>query len=311
MKAGKIILVFISLSLLLDGSLMQTASAEDEAAKLTVINVSYDKGILRGVELFDITAAELEDNLSEISPGADSKVFIWDSLKGLKPYREPMLAEDDPELMTAIWNGRNVTLTKNPLTGETEVWQTLIGDQRVRLHADAFAYDDTGYEYGGKLNINCIAVYKNRLYAGCDGGRVIVFTECSKCYQLRKLCDFDIKSMEITNGIMTISDGISETTIDMSDIGGDSIEANEALELYSKGARLIDVRTAEEFAQKSYAGSVNIPLSELEAALGGYEADDVLIFYCASGGRSAQAVAAAKALGFANVYNLGSIDKLI
>ena len=138
-----------------------------------------------------------------------------------------------------------------------------------------------------------------------------MFTECSKCYQLRKICDPDIKTMEIINGVMTVSDGIEQKTIDMSDIGGDSIEANEALELYAKGARLIDVRTADEFAEKSYAGSVNIPLSGLEAALGEYDADDVLIFYCASGVRSAQAVDEAKALGFTNVYNLGSVDKLI
>ena len=56
---------------------------------------------------------------------------------------------------------------------------------------------------------------------------------------------------------------------------------------------------------------MNIPLSGLEAALDKYDANDVLIFYCASGVRSAQAVAAAKALGFTNVYDLGSVDKLI
>lgn len=42
MKAGKIISVFISLSLLLSWSVIQAALAEEEG-KLTVINVSYDK----------------------------------------------------------------------------------------------------------------------------------------------------------------------------------------------------------------------------------------------------------------------------
>ena len=146
MKAGRIISVFISLSLLLSGAVIQAVRVEGEDAKLTVINVSYGNGILRGVELFDTTTAKLEKTLSDISPGTDNKVFIWNSIEGLKPYREPMFAESDPELMTAIWNGKNVTLAKNPLTGEAEVWQRLIGDQRVLLHADTFAYRHTGYK---------------------------------------------------------------------------------------------------------------------------------------------------------------------
>lgn len=218
----------------------------------------------------------------------------------------------DVDVMTADWYGTDdAVLTKNPATGETKVWQTVIGNQRVQLPTDTFYETDVPYTYGDTFNINSIAAYKDRLYAGCDDGLVIVFTSCIKCYKLKKVCDFDIKEMEITDGVMTVSDGAQEKTIDMSDIGGDSIEADEALALYDNGAVLVDVRTPEELAAKSYDGSVNIPLSELEEGLADYDKDTVLIFFCASGGRAETALKKAKEMGFANVYNLGSVDKLL
>ena len=261
------------------------------------------------------------ETISEITDEENTelkKVFYWESLDSMKPF-EPLgepyeyrAVNADVEVMQTSWLSENdVTLTKNPATGETKVWQTVIGSQKVQLPTDTFAYDDTGYKYGDTLTINSIASYKDRVYAGCDGGKAVVFTACSKCYQLRSVCDFDIKTMEIENGLMTVSDGINEKTVDMSQLGADTIGAGEALELYSRGAKLIDVRSEAEFAEKSYAGSVNIPLAELDAALGGYDADDVLIFYCASGGRAAQALSRAKAMGFVNVYNLGSIDEIL
>ena len=58
---------------------------------------------------------------------------------------------------------------------------------------------------------------------------VIVFTDCVKCYQLKKPTDIDIKEMSISeDGVMYISDGVTEQQLNMSDLGADSIKADEA-----------------------------------------------------------------------------------
>ena len=139
-----------------------------------------------------------------------------------------------------------------------------------------------------------------------------MFTDCVKCYQLKKPTDIDIKEMSISEeGIMYISDGATEQQINMSDLGADSIKADEAMVLAEDGAILIDVRSAEEFAEKSVEGSVNIPVDQIEEGLANYDKDSTLIFYCSAGSRAAKTVEAAEAMGFTNIYNLGSIDDLL
>ena len=209
------------------------------------------------------------------------------------------------------WDGSNVVLTKHDTTGETKVWIQAADGSRIQLDTDYFYEADVPYNYDDQYTINALAVYKDRLYAGCDGGLVIVFTNCEKCYKLKKVGDIDIKQMSIVDGVMYASDGETDIEIDMSTIGGDSIEPDEARALLSLGATLIDVRTEAEYAEKSVDGSVNIPIASIDAGLTQYAKDAVLIFCCASGARAATAVERAKQLGFTNVYNLGSVDKLL
>lgn len=220
------------------------------------------------------------------------------------------LEDYDRPLRSIEWNGRDVVLTKNDSTGESKVWIVGTGGEKTRLSTDYFFASDVPYGYGDWYNINDLAVYNGRLYAACDGGLVIMFTDCVKCYQLKKAADFDIKSITIDGDTMIASNGKTETEIPMSDLGGNSIEADEASVLLSSGAVLIDVRTAEEYAEDFAEGSVNIPLDELEEGLSRYAEEDTLIFCCASGGRAAKAVEIAKAMGYTNVYNIGSYTKI-
>ncbi len=116
--------------------------------------------------------------------------------------------------------------------------------------------------------------------------------------------------MSIVDGVMYASDGQTDIEVNMSDIGGDSIEVDEARVLLSGGAVLVDVRTETEFAEKPVEDTVNIPMDRLEEGLAAYDTNTVLVFCCASGVRSAKATQMASQLGFSNVYNLGSINKL-
>lgn len=212
------------------------------------------------------------------------------------------------------WNGTRISVTYNEAEDASKVWYYPYNDldMKTQLSTEYFYESDVPYNSDDKYRINALATYKDRLYAGCDGGLVIVFTDCVKCYKLKKPVDFDIKFMSIEDGVMYVEDNDENyAEINMSDIGGDSIEVDEANLLVQNGGIYVDVRSSEEFAENHYEPSVNIPVDTLEEGLAQYDKDTVLIFYCASGVRSAAAVEKAKAMGFTNVYNLGSINKLI
>lgn len=217
----------------------------------------------------------------------------------------------DRPVQYTTWNGTQVTLTKNDLSGEAKVWTSNIDGSKTRLSTEFFYEADLPYSYDDTYGINKLVEYKGRLYAGCDNGLVIVFTDCMKCYKLKKAADIDIKDMRIEDGVMYITDGETEAEIPMSSLGADTIEAEEALVLAESGAVLIDVRSEEEFAEKSYEGSVNIPVDNIQEGLSAYDTDTTLIFYCSAGSRAETAVDAAREMGFERVYNLGSIDKLV
>ncbi len=291
----------------------------DKVTSAVLVHAMYAGDRLTGVTTTPVELKDTEDTTVTLAVNNGDKLMLWDSVNGMTPLTEALLVEgasvaedgEDIAVQYATWGGSNMVLTKNDVTGETKVWSILPGDLRVELATDYFAESDVEYSYGDKFTINALAEYKDRLYAGCDGGLVIVFTECAKCYKLKKAADFDIKTMSIENGYMTVSDGVNEATVDMSTLGGDEIEADEALVLAEQGAVLVDVRSAEEFAEKSYESSVNIPVDTIEEGLAEYPTDTVIIFYCGAGTRAAKALETAKAMGYTNVYNLGSIDKLM
>lgn len=74
-----------------------------------------------------------------------------------------------------------------------------------------------------------------------------------------------------------------------------------------KGAVIIDVRTPNEFDQGSVPGSINIPVDRIVInAIRIREMKRPVIFCCASGARSSQAVNIMKTKGLKEVYNGGS-----
>jgi rhodanese-related sulfurtransferase len=87
---------------------------------------------------------------------------------------------------------------------------------------------------------------------------------------------------------------------------GREIQGAEARKLVAAGARLLDVRSAEEFGQGHLPGAVNIPVQELDRRLvevGPTQAD--VVVYCRSGHRSSRATQLLREHGFSRVHNLG------
>lgn len=77
------------------------------------------------------------------------------------------------------------------------------------------------------------------------------------------------------------------------------------------GARIIDVRTAEEFEEEHYPNAVNIPVDQVQTRLKEFgEKSTPIVVYCASGARSAYAAKVLKSAGFSNVTNAGGLDDM-
>ncbi len=82
------------------------------------------------------------------------------------------------------------------------------------------------------------------------------------------------------------------------------------LEKIKAGARIIDVRSPQEFAGPSYPKAKNIPLDLLPSRMADLPKDKPIVLYCASGARSAQAARMLKKAGFQDVVSAGGLGNM-
>ena len=81
--------------------------------------------------------------------------------------------------------------------------------------------------------------------------------------------------------------------------------------LKQRGAVLVDVRSAAEFAGGSAPGTINIPLQELGRRLGEIPKTAPVVVCCASGTRSGMAKMLLRKNGYPEVHNVGTWSKLL
>ncbi len=79
-----------------------------------------------------------------------------------------------------------------------------------------------------------------------------------------------------------------------------------------RGAKVVDVRSAEEFREGHFPGAINVPVDQISARLNelGDPAKPVIL-YCHSGMRSGSALHIVRKGGFKNVVNGGSLRRMM
>jgi phage shock protein E len=86
---------------------------------------------------------------------------------------------------------------------------------------------------------------------------------------------------------------------------------NIITEKIKAGAKIIDVRTPDEFADEHYENAINIPVNQIGARINEIgDKNQSIIVYCASGGRSASAAQILKTNGFKDVTNAGGLGDM-
>jgi phage shock protein E len=93
-------------------------------------------------------------------------------------------------------------------------------------------------------------------------------------------------------------------------IGGGKVAPSIVAARIEAGAKIVDVRSPEEFQGGAYPGAVNIPLQVLQARLREIPKDRPVVLYCASGARSGMAARILKQAGYADVVNAGGLGDM-
>ncbi len=87
--------------------------------------------------------------------------------------------------------------------------------------------------------------------------------------------------------------------------GAAQVSYEEAKQLIDDGkVQVVDVRTAEEYAEGHIPDAVNIPLQDIESRLDELDASQAYLLVCRSGSRSAQAQSLLEQQGYTLTYNM-------
>ena len=80
-----------------------------------------------------------------------------------------------------------------------------------------------------------------------------------------------------------------------------------------KPTLVVDVRTAEEFAEGHFPGAINIPHEGIVQGIRARNVgkDQTVLLYCRSGNRSGQAEIRLQSSGFAGAKNVGGLKALL
>ena len=171
---------------------------------------------------------------------------------------------------------------------------TEVNDKYIQIYIE-----NDGYPSGALCNVSLDVENKDNIYSPIKvGDEVVVYFDGgiaeSDPMQINKVYGITLKKPVSHEGTYT------------------QISMEEAVSMMEKEENyiILDVRTAEEFAEKHIPNAMNIPnetigseeLAELP------DKNQLILVYCRSGNRSKQASEKLVALGYTNIYEFGGIN---
>jgi rhodanese-related sulfurtransferase len=112
----------------------------------------------------------------------------------------------------------------------------------------------------------------------------------------------------VFGGVIGFSGAQKTTTSSSRDAAAQESEFGKVEQAVAGGAKLYDVRTADEFATGHFENAVNWPLQDLQAGkLPDVSKDTKIYVYCHSGNRSGQSTMILKQAGYTNVTDLHGV----
>ncbi len=117
-----------------------------------------------------------------------------------------------------------------------------------------------------------------------------------------------VMALIVGMGVVVTAPGVAAAGAPAVDAKPGVVSGATAKALVAAGARVVDVRTPEEFASGHVPGAINIPFDELprRAAEIGPPSTAVVV-YCRTGRRSGIAADALKKAGFSQLYDFQSV----
>ena len=84
------------------------------------------------------------------------------------------------------------------------------------------------------------------------------------------------------------------------------ITMEELIEMQLNGAKVVDVRSIQEYDEEHLDGAINIPYYDIDENINNIldDKEKEIILYCEVGARSKRAYRRLKKMGYINVYNL-------
>lgn len=120
---------------------------------------------------------------------------------------------------------------------------------------------------------------------------------------MKKIIIGVIVAIAIVGGLIWLGQTNEQSTANTT--ATNSVTFADVTQSVTNGAKLYDVRTAEEYDAGHFAGATNFPLQDLQNGTFPDVAKDTKIYvYCHSGNRSGQATVLLQNAGYTNVTDL-------
>lgn len=147
--------------------------------------------------------------------------------------------------------------------------------------------------------------------ASCWDGAALTLPGCTECNLSQTVCEGNLTAVACQSGtLLFVGADYAAIPVETEQTRQHQIKPAAALALQQEGALVVDVRSAEEYAQRHIAGSVHMDDAQTGQTLPELCPDRSrpVIFYCKSGTRSQAALETALQMGYEEVYNLGAME---